>query len=200
VKEFQTAQSLEADGVVGPRTRAKLIPTAEKPESKEEESAAAAPQESNHEEPAQAATPTPVPAPATEQQPMASWWLARGAMGQAVKEIQQFLGVPVDGFFGPRTEHAVREFQRAHALDADGIVGPRTRDEISRVQAISTEKKEVAPPQPTPQAAAPAVVAQQHPAMEQLLNMGFPDITLNATLLGKHNGDVEQVIAELLGA
>jgi len=124
-------------------------------------------------------------------------------MGQTVKEVQQFLGVPVDGFFGPRTEHAVREFQKAHSLDADGVVGPRTRDEISRIQAISTEKKEPTP-QPTPQApepvAAAAPVAAHSPAMEQLLNMGFPDITLNANLLELHKGDVEQVIAELLGA
>jgi len=36
--------------------------------------------------------------------------------------------------------------------------------------------------------------------MTQLLNMGFPDVIHNAELLKKHNGDVEQVVAELIGA
>jgi len=36
--------------------------------------------------------------------------------------------------------------------------------------------------------------------MATLINMGFPDVNLNAELLKKHNGDVEQVVAELIGA
>jgi peptidoglycan hydrolase-like protein with peptidoglycan-binding domain len=182
VKEFQTAQSLEADGIVGPRTRAKLIPT-EKSEAENKES------------------------PSCRRQNMASWWLARGAVGDSVKEIQQTLGVPVDGVFGPRTEHAVKEFQTAHSLDADGIVGPRTRAEIARVQ---TEKKEAVPaphqvPSPVvpsaPQEAVPApqAVPIQSLAMTHLINMGFPDVNLNAELLKKHKGDVVRVIAEFLG-
>jgi len=111
VKEFQTAQSLEADGIVGPRTRAKLIPDKKNEEKKEV---------------------------APERQP---WWLARGAMGDAVKEIQQTLGIQADGFFGPRTEQAVKDFQSAHSLDADGVVGPQTRTQLTRVQAAATEKK-----------------------------------------------------------
>jgi len=160
VKEFQTAQSLEADGIVGPRTRAKLIPGDKEPEKKE--------------------------APAA---PMASWWLARGAVGDAVKEIQQALGIQADGFFGPRTEQAVKEFQAAQSLDADGIVGPRTRAKI-----VPAEKKDVPAPESSQ---APAPVS---PALTQLINMGFPDVSLNTELLKKHKGDVEQVIAELLGA
>lgn len=194
VKEFQKAQSLPVDGVFGPRTRAKLFPNAEKEENKEvpavpqeNKEVSAVPQESKDAAPA---------APASEQ-PLASWWLARGAVGQAVKDVQQTLGIQVDGFFGPRTEQAVKEFQAAHSLDADGIVGPRTRAEIVRVQTVSTEKKESAAPQPTPEAP-PAV--PESPAMTQLLNMGFPDVALNADLLKKHNGDVEQVVAELIGA
>jgi peptidoglycan hydrolase-like protein with peptidoglycan-binding domain len=188
VKEFQTAQSLEVDGIVGPRTRAKLLPSEKTDVENKEAAPVAEPQDSK-----------PVPASPSNQQPMASWWLARGAMGETVKEIQQTLGVPVDGFFGPRTEHAVREFQKAHSLDADGIVGPRTRAEITRVQTTA-EKKEApqaaAAPQPTPQAAP----EPESPAMTLLISMGFPDVGLNADLLKKHNGDVEQVIAELFGA
>jgi len=174
VKEFQTAQSLEADGIVGPRTRSKLIPETVEAEKKE--------------------------APARGRQ----WWLTRGAVGDAVKEIQQLLGVQADGIFGPRTEQAVKEFQAAHSLDADGIVGPRTRAEIARVQAAATEKKEASPVAPAPQAApaqaAPAPAPVESPAMTQLITMGFPDASLNAELLKKHNGDVELVVAELIGA
>jgi peptidoglycan hydrolase-like protein with peptidoglycan-binding domain len=185
VKQFQTAQSLEADGIVGPRTRAKLIPADKKEEENKE-----------------------VPAPACGRRGMASWWLARGAVGDSVKEIQQTLGIPADGFFGPRTEQAVKAFQTAHSLDADGVVGPQTRAQLIRVQAASTEKKE-APVQATPvpqesapvQASAPVAQAPElSPAMTQLINMGFPDVDLNASLLKKHNDDVEQVVAELIGA
>ncbi len=52
--------------------------------------------------------------------------LRRGAEGAAVRELQQALGITVDGDFGPATEAAVRQFQRDNSLVADGIVGPRT--------------------------------------------------------------------------
>jgi len=163
VKDFQTAQSLDADGIVGPRTRAKLIP-AEKKDSEKD---------------------------AACDRPKASWWLSRGAMGEAVKELQQALGVPADGFFGPRTEQAVKEFQTANSLDADGIVGPRTRAKIP------TEKKDAPAPATT---GAPAPEPPVADPATQLVNMGFPDVDLNAQLLKKHKGDVEQVVAELIGA
>jgi len=166
---------LEADGIVGPRTRAKLFPE-KRNENKD--------------------------APAGQQERGRYRWLARGAMGEAVKEVQQTLGVQADGFFGPRTEQAVKEFQAAHSLDADGIVGPRTQAELTRVQTANTEKKEAAPPQVVPAVVAPSAPAPvpQSAEMVQLVNMGFPDVNLNAELLKKHNGDVEQVVAELIGA
>ncbi len=52
--------------------------------------------------------------------------LQRGARGVLVEEIQQRVGVTVDGIFGARTEAAVRQFQRDNGLVPDGIVGPRT--------------------------------------------------------------------------
>lgn len=157
VKEFQTAHSLDADGVVGPRTRAKLLEKSAKPAAEAEKKPAEPVKEEKK----------PVDQP--------SWW-ARGAWGDAVKEIQQALGVQADGFFGPRTEQAVKEFQTLHNLIVDGIVGPRTR------AALSSEKP-----------AAPAAAA-----LDQLAGMGFTDAALNARLLEKHRGDVDQVIAELL--
>jgi peptidoglycan hydrolase-like protein with peptidoglycan-binding domain len=174
VKEFQTAHSLEVDGIVGPRTRAKLLPEKEKEENKDARACGR---------------------PAT---------LAHGAVGDAVKEIQQTLGIQADGFFGSRTEQAVKEFQAAHSLLVDGVVGPRTRAELARVQTALTEKKELvacvsaadqAPPQVIPSTSAP-----ESPALSQLIGMGFGNIELNEELLKKHNGDVEQVVAELLGA
>jgi peptidoglycan hydrolase-like protein with peptidoglycan-binding domain len=51
----------------------------------------------------------------------------RGDRGSAVRSIQQELGVPADGVFGPMTERAVKRFQRRHGLVPDGIVGPLTR-------------------------------------------------------------------------
>ena len=55
-----------------------------------------------------------------------------GPGGAAVRTLQRrlarsgFSPGPIDGRYGPRTEHAVARFQAAHRLQADGIVGPRT--------------------------------------------------------------------------
>ena len=52
--------------------------------------------------------------------------LRRGSKGDAVKQLQQKLGIPADGDFGPGTEAAVRKWQAANGLTADGVVGPKT--------------------------------------------------------------------------
>ncbi len=46
-----------------------------------------------------------------------AWWVA---------PVQQKLGVPVDGAYGPVTRQAVKRFQASHGLVVDGIVGPQT--------------------------------------------------------------------------
>jgi len=171
VKDFQTAQGLQVDGVVGPRTRAKLFPT-EQPEPATEEKKEA-PSSTPPSAPVSASsTPSsPSSAPATERP-----WLRVGAVGEAVKEVQQALGIHADGSFGRLTERAVKEFQFTHDLPVDGVLGPRTWAKLD-------EKK------PAPDA-----------AMQALIGMGFSDVEVNARLLRKHNGDLEQVVAEILGS
>ncbi|NOK17318.1 peptidoglycan-binding protein [Corallococcus carmarthensis] len=55
--------------------------------------------------------------------------LREGMQGPAVKQIQEMLGVPADGKFGPVTKKAVEDFQRANGVRAGsnaGQVGPDT--------------------------------------------------------------------------
>jgi resuscitation-promoting factor RpfB len=46
--------------------------------------------------------------------------------GSSVSALQQALGIPADGVYGPQTRRAVRQFQAAHGLAVDGIAGPQT--------------------------------------------------------------------------
>lgn len=52
--------------------------------------------------------------------------LRRGSSGPEVKILQQRLGIPADGKFGPGTEAAVRGHQGRSGLTPDGVVGTRT--------------------------------------------------------------------------
>ncbi len=49
-----------------------------------------------------------------------------GSTGAAVQAIQERLGAPADGIYGPVTERAVRDFQSRAQILADGVVGPIT--------------------------------------------------------------------------
>lgn len=51
----------------------------------------------------------------------------QGSTGLAVRQVQQKVGVSIDGVFGTKTEAAVKAFQAKNKLLVDGIVGPQTR-------------------------------------------------------------------------
>ena len=52
--------------------------------------------------------------------------LKRGLAGDPVKVLQQKLGVPTDGEFGPGTEAALRKYQQENGLVVAGVAGPDT--------------------------------------------------------------------------
>lgn len=71
-------------------------------------------------------TPVGPVVPASASSPVALPTLRRGSSGEEVRILQQRLGIPADGKFGPQTEAAVRAYQTRNGLTPDGIVGPRT--------------------------------------------------------------------------
>ncbi len=86
--------------------------------------------------------------------------LAQGARGESVKKLQQALGIPADGQFGPATEKAVSAFQASHGLEVDGLAGP---DTLIKIPAFAGE---ITPAQVTASIApaAPATTASAAPA------------------------------------
>lgn len=52
---------------------------------------------------------------------------------EMVRWAQWALSIPVDGIFGPQTQHATRVFQRQHGLLVDGVIGPQTSAVLIRV-------------------------------------------------------------------
>ena len=49
-----------------------------------------------------------------------------GSKGDNVKLLQKYLGITVDGNFGPMTDKKVREWQKSKGLTPDGIIGPKS--------------------------------------------------------------------------
>ena len=89
--------------------------------------------------------------------------IGRGASGEDVKKLQEFLrsfsdvypeGV-VSGYFGSRTEAAVRKFQEKNGLEPVGVVGPKTRAVLNEATAT--------PPHVTPSGTVPARPAEPFP-------------------------------------
>ncbi len=120
VKRFQSKHNLEADGIVGPKTREALEKALDR-----------------------AAKPKPAPRPGDSFESGKKWkdapaladvksgkvHLSQGMEGGSVRHVQKLLGIDTDGKFGPGTKKAVADFQRQHNLDAGsamGSVGPTT--------------------------------------------------------------------------
>jgi peptidoglycan hydrolase-like protein with peptidoglycan-binding domain len=113
VKRLQAINHLHVDGVVGSSTwsvlkvRDSAVLHPEKSQAPKHKSDAAARERS-----------APAPTRSHSQSPLSG--------ADAVRRLQEALGVEADGNYGPRTESAVKHFQSAHGLEVDGVVGPAT--------------------------------------------------------------------------
>lgn len=87
---------------------------------------------------------------ATAQPEFPSAILKQGSKGDDVKKLQQFLGIGVDGIFGPKTEAAVKELQRVHGISVDGIVGKETWEALANPTTDLTEVEPTPEPKPNP--------------------------------------------------
>jgi glycosyltransferase XagB len=142
----------------------------------------------------QPAMPARAPGPAPER---AGWSAGPVTLGtgfvrgtsERVREVQlslRRLGYspgPIDGLFGPLTEHAVLAFQRTHALEADGIVGPRTLHGLRRDNARLSVRVRSAGRRAGPDRHLPAVSAPKHVVVERPLPSRGPPWPVIAAVL-----------------
>ena len=135
VMRFQEAAGLTADGITGPLTWAKLLPSPEDITAVSTRTGSVS------------ATAPTLPAPAAPEDPTDSAppVLRLNAEGSAVTQLQrelQTLGYysgTIDGIYGGQTQAAVTRFQTDQQLTADGIVGAATWSALSRALAQSAE-------------------------------------------------------------
>jgi len=65
--------------------------------------------------------------------------LKEGTRGEAVKKLQEKLGVGADGLFGSGTEEALRGYQAKNGLVADGMAGPATLAQMKLFKEITAD-------------------------------------------------------------
>ncbi|WNB92668.1 peptidoglycan-binding protein [Bacillus sp. NEB1478] len=147
VMDFQKANGLVVDGIVGKKTYGKLL------------------EKSYQEE--KPATNVVVPKPPVKVTEASTKVLKLESTGQDVVNLQtdlKFLGFftfyKVTDYYGPITTEAVRKFQISQKLKATGVADATTLD---RLQKAVAEKKNPAPPKPAP-APAPAPKPEPTPA------------------------------------
>lgn len=97
---------------------------------------AADPYQAPRTSPCPAAVPLPVVVRADVLAPYAGTTLRTGDRGVAVIALQQALGVPADGVFGPVTAAAVTQFNSGHGLPAEAVVSPATWAALGAGKAV----------------------------------------------------------------
>jgi peptidoglycan hydrolase-like protein with peptidoglycan-binding domain len=112
--------------------------------------------------------------------------LKPGTSGEAVKKLQQSLGIAADGQFGAGTQKALREFQAKNGLEADGLAGPATLAKMSLFKEMTPEvvKKSELPAGAAPAAPKAAPAAPTAPAPADAGHMEAPKRSIWASIKG----------------
>lgn len=133
VRQFQTDAGLLADGVVGPLTWQRLLPTPALLNGLQEPNTPTSnPEPTTSEDDTADETGAPQDTTVAEVTTDSLPTLQIEDTGPEVRRLQQRLaeltlyGGPIDGVFGVQTEAAVAQFQRQAGLGVDGVVGPAT--------------------------------------------------------------------------
>lgn len=128
VEKFQGKHHLESDGVVGPKTEAAL--------KKALASHAHSTKPSDSFDPGGSKPASKwKPAPSLAEVQKDGKQLQQGMEGGAVKHVQNLLGIPADGKYGPATKKAVAGFQHsAHLGAGSGSVDAKTLAALEKAQ------------------------------------------------------------------
>jgi len=136
--------------------------------------------------------PLPVPpAPAPGQDP-GDPVLQRGSSGPAVSDWQTYLGIKVDGDFGPMTKEAVMGWQSFFNLTVDGVIGPQSWGMRRYLESLSTAPT----PVPTPPPAQDPVIQKgdQGPAVSDWQNWLNTYAGANLKVDGDFGGYTEDAV------
>ncbi|RZT21499.1 peptidoglycan-binding protein [Fictibacillus sp. BK138] len=190
VMDFQKANSLVVDGIVGKQTYKKLL----------EKSFQEAPPKK---QPAQTVAPS-----------SSSKDLKLHSTGRAVMKLQQdlkFLGFftyyKTTDYYGTITTEAVRKFQISQKLKATGVADATTLDRIMKAVAVKknpvqapAKPKPAAPKLATPSAPKPAPVPQQNTVKELKFGVTGPEVKQLQTRLKNLGFFTYPMITDYFGA